>query len=341
MGPPPGYPINGPVSPDFRSGQPPHYGGPLMNGYPMQGPQPPAFSGPLPTNPPLTSQGSSYSSPYAPKQASNSTTQNPSTAAPDHNALSSGPHPSGALQQARLNYQQLPLQPNESIARALDTFKTALIASLKGKSNNAEAVVTSAINRVLGITSQSTVPGDQNEEKIMAAAKAMLSKLPGANLSAQLPHPPHPQQQQSSQKPSQTPSSFSNESSTSAHPTANSPNIAMPSAPSIARPPIGPSQSRPNGTSASVPRPPMMTPGMTRTSSGSPANAQARLGGTVKSSTPPAHAPAPPVASSVNHNPPHKPDMNDNGKRTLEEPGDAAGREFKRLNTAGPPPLKA
>lgn len=342
MGPPPGYPMSGPLPPDFRPGQPPHYGGPLVNNYPMQGPHPPAnsqppqgFSGSLPMNPPLGPQITSYSSPYAPKPTSNSATpQNSSTIAPDHTVSTSRPAPLGMLQQARPNYQQSPLQPTESIARALDTFKTVLIASLKGKSNNPEAVVTSAINRVLGITAQSTVPGDPHEEKIMEAARDIVSK---ANIpSVPLLQPPQIQQQQTAQTHSETPP-ISNENIAPGQAIANSTNTAKLSTPSIARPSFSGSGHRPNGA---VPRPPMMTPGMTRTNSGSPANPQVRPGGAVPSSASPAATPAP-GADTVNHNTVQKPSMNDSGKRPLEDTDDVADREFKRLSTAGPPPLKA
>ena len=342
MGPPPGYPMNGPMPSGLQPGQPPHYIGSPTNGYPVQGPHPPVngqlppgFSGPSPINPPLGPQGTSYSSPYAPKPTSNSTSPpNPSNMAPDHT-------PPGTFQQARPNYPQTPTQPNENIARALDTFKTALIASLKGKSNNAEAVVTSAINRVLGITSQSTVPGDPNEEKIMAATRAMLSKLPGASFP--IPQPPQStpsHQQEPSHTPSQIPPIPSNENTSPNQPAAPS-NTSKPSVPSIARPSFGaPGQSRTNGASSSVPRPPMMTPGMTRTSSGSPANAQTRPGGATTSSASPASTPAP-SAATANHSGMQKPSMNDNGKRPLEDTDDVAGHDFKRLSTTGPPPLKA
>jgi hypothetical protein len=347
MGPPQGYPMNGPMPHGLQPGQPPHYMGPPTNGYPMQGPQPPVngqhppgISGPPPMNPPLGAQGTSYSSPYAPKPTSDSTPpQNPSNMASDHTLPKLGPPPPGTLQQMRPNYPQIPTQPNENIARALDTFKTALTASLKGKSNNAEAVVTSAINRVLGITSQSTVPGDPNEEKIMAATRAMLSKLPGANFPiSQPPQPPPPHQQEPNQTPSQALPIPSNENSNPNQPAAPS-NTSKPSVPSIARPSFGgPGQSRPNGASTSVPRPPMMTPGMTRTSSGSPANAQTRPGGGTTSSASPAPASS---TATANHNAVQKPSVNDNGKRPLEDTEDVATRDFKRLSTAGPPPLKA
>jgi hypothetical protein len=349
MGPPPGYPINGPMPPGLQLSQPAPYMGAPTNGYPLQGPHPPingqhppGFPGPPQMNPPLGPQSTSYSSPYAPKLTSNSTSPpNPSNMAPDNTLPTSGPPPPETLQQARPNYPQIPTQPNENIARALDTFKTALTASLKGKSNNAEAVVTSAINRVLGITSQSTVPGDPNEEKIMVATRVMLSKLPGANFPILQPPQPTPlHQQEPSLTPSQTPPIPSNENANPNQPSAPS-NASKPSVPSIARPSFGaPGQNRPNGASTSVPRPPMMTPGMARTSSGSPANVQTRPGGATTSSASPVSTPAS-SAATANHNAVQKPSINDNGKRPLEDTEDVAERDFKRLSTAGPPPLKA
>ncbi len=350
MGPPQGYPINGPMPPGLQPGQPPHYIGPPSNGYPMQGP-PSVLNGqhpqglPVlsPMNPPLGSQGTSYSSPYAPKPSSDSAPpQNPSHMTPDQTLSKPGPPTLGMLQQTRPSYPQIPTQPNENIARALDTFKTALTSSLIGKSNNAEAVVTSAINRVLGITSQSTVPGDPNEEKIMAATRAMLSKLPGANFP--IPQPvqqPPPHHQEQSQIPSQAPSIPLNENTNPNQQSAPL-NASKPPVPSIARPSFGgPGQNRPNGVSTSVPRPPMMTPGMARTNSGSPANAQTRPVGVTTSSASPAPAPASGAATPANQNAVQKPSINDNGKRPLEDTDDVTERDFKRLGTAGPPPLKA
>jgi len=347
MGPPPGYPTNGPMPPGLQPGQPPHYMGPPANSYPMQGLQPTAngqhpqgFLGPSPMNLPLGPQATSYSSPYAPKPVSDSTSlQNPSHMASDQNLSTSGPPTPVTLQQPRSNYPHIPTQESENIARALGTFKTALISSLIGKSDNAEAVVTSAINRVLGISSQSTVPGDPNEEKIMAATRAMLNKLPGAKFP--LPQPlqhPSPHQQAQSQTPSQAPIVQSNENTNPNQPSAPS-NIPKSSVPSIARPSFGGSgQNRPNGASTSVPRPPMMTPGMARTNSGSPANTQTRPGG---ATTSPAPAPATVATTLANHNAVQKPSINDNGKRPLEDADDVTESDFKRLSTVGPPSLKA
>jgi hypothetical protein len=230
------------------------------------------------------------------------------------------------------------LQVNDNIAKAIDTFKNALIVSLKGKSDNAEAVVTSAINRVLGITTHSAVPGDPNEERIMAATRAMLIKLPGANFliaPSVLQNQPPQQQQVPAPKPPQS-SLPGNENSVARPPNGAGSEPGKPLTPSITRPAFGPGPGRSNGASVSVPRPPMMTPGMTRTNSGSSATAPPRPGAMSLASP----APALP-ASNVNSDTAQKTSgVNDNGKRPLEDAEDMNERDFKRLST-GPTPLKA
>jgi Forkhead domain len=369
MGPPPGYPMNGHVPPNLPPGHHPHYPGALMNGYPMQAPYPAVngqhpqnFTGPSPSNPSIGSQPTGYSSPYAPKPTSNAPNPNPPNVAGDQNRTLKVPPPQSPHQQGHPPYLPGPQLPNESTARAIETFKTALIGSLKGKSNNAEAVVTSAINRVLGIASQSNVPEDPNEEKIMVAFRSMLDKLIPPT------QPPHPSVQQQSASPqSQHPPLSGSESLTPIQTNPTSSNAAKSStanpqsAPSIARPSFSSqSHNRPNGATTSVPRPPMMTPGIARSSPASSAPAPSRSGGATLTSA----FPAPPAPSIISNNSDKSEDYNagsdatvkavqnphvnnenhnPNGKRPLEDVEDVNGneREFKRLSTTGPPPLKA
>lgn len=405
MGPPPGYPINGHMPPHFmQPGQPPNYLGPPMNGYPMPGPppmmngqHPPGFPPPAPMNQPAGPHGATYSSPYAPKPTANGPPQQgPPNMMPDNNSAFQGPPPPGAGQQPRPNFQQERLQLNAQIAQAIEAFKANLIKNLTGKNPNPEALVTSACNRVLGISSQSTAGGEPLEDKIMEAARGVIAKVTATNLqshSASAPQPPPqllpqqaptqhlppppPQQQQQQPppvtNPPQSPQKPSSEVSTpvpaptNLAPTATTTTTTKPTPmPSIARPSFsGQSGNRPNGASVSVPRPPMMTPGMARTSSGSPANVPPRTGGATPggaTSASPAPAPAvfapiatapvgmdgppapapPAVIKSENYVPqiniPQKlTEVNENGKRPLEndkgEEGLETERECKRLST--------
>jgi hypothetical protein len=195
--------------------------------------------------------------------------------------------------------------------------------------------VASAINRVLGIANQSSAQGDPQEEKIMTALRGMLMKIPGANLLNLPNHQVLPQQPQLPQLP---PTVASQPTLTQTLPKLGPSSAAKPAlTPTpISRPSFaGKNQSRTSGAPLSVPRPPMMTPKPARTNSGSPTNAPARPGG-VNSPASPATVPGAPNGFNV-----QKPQMNDNGKRQLEDSEDPSGREFKRLSAGGPPPLKA
>lgn len=76
---------------------------------------------------------------------------------------------------------------NEDVIRATETFKKNLLDSLKSKQS--ETIVNSAINRVLGITTQSDLPGNSQEDMIMAALRSLLSKIPGSNIEAEQSYP--------------------------------------------------------------------------------------------------------------------------------------------------------
>jgi hypothetical protein len=205
-----------------------------------------------------------------------------------------------------------------------------LIPSMKAKTANAEEVVNSAVNRVLGFASQSTVPGDPHEDVLMSTLASMLSKIAGSNFSATT--------SQQSDHRSSPPQTQANHSGTQAaasqppvKPTDEKPTVMRPSF-------TGQGQSRPNGPS--VPRPPMMTPGMKRTNSSGSANASSRPTAPPASPTPAAAQGSPNGANTPKLSPkePVQPVQLAGQKRPLDGPDDM--REFKKLSTSGPPQLK-
>ena len=337
MGPPPGYPMNHQLPPNMRPGQPPSYMGPppQTNGHPpppgshpgMTGLPPPGFSATMPPQLAPSHGATSYSSPYAPKPPPSTPSQSSEQRAPTENPPpTQGPPPAAPRQQP--TPPQIPQQTaqqnhpasNENTIRAIELFKARMIASLKGDTTNVEAIVDSAINRVLGRTGQSGVPGDPQEAKIMLAVENMVNLINGKPGNENQP-PPQNQPNQNATKPSAAPES------------GKGPNSEKP-ARTVMRPTFtGQSQNRQN-----VPRPPMNTPGMKRTNSGSPANAPPRP--SAPSSASPAPAPAPSSGNGANT---AKLLVTENGqlagqKRAHDEADDM--REFKRLSTSGPPQLK-
>jgi hypothetical protein len=208
---------------------------------------------------------------------------------------------------------------------------------LKEKSNNAEAVVASAVNRVLGVTTQSTVPGDPHEEMIMNALRTMLNQIPGANIKPSQSAPSNQERPQMQQHQSQQRSAQSQTNSAQGNMAQHAVKLTgqEKTGPTVMRPSFtGQGQSRPSGPSVS--RPPMMTPGMKRTNSGSPANAPPRPSAT--SSASPA-----PASSGGNGTSTPRLTVHENGqiagqKRSLDDTDDM--REFKRLSTSGPRQLR-
>ncbi|RKF64423.1 putative forkhead domain-containing protein [Erysiphe neolycopersici] len=69
------------------------------------------------------------------------------------------------------------IQLNEDVIRAAEAFKKNLIDSLKSKQS--QMIVSSAVNRVLGISSQSEFSGNPQEEMIVDTLRTLLSKIPG------------------------------------------------------------------------------------------------------------------------------------------------------------------
>ncbi|RDW60892.1 hypothetical protein BP6252_12275 [Coleophoma cylindrospora] len=221
-----------------------------------------------------------------------------------------------------------PPQMSETVMRVINTFKENLVNALKETSDNAEAVVDSAVDRVLGVTSQSTVPGNPHEGPIMVALSNMLSQLPGTGIKPmQLPELSVQAQQQ--QNASQA------ENGSTHAPPQSSPRStgAEKNGPVVARPSFaGQGQNRP-----SVPRPPMMTPGMKRTESASPAPPRPS---TASSASPAPQSTVNGASTSVPNATaaPTETTQIAGQKRPLDDADDM--REFKRLSTSGPPQVK-
>lgn len=361
MGPPHGY-MTGGIPPNLRPGQPAPYampGQPLMNGYsipphgyPSQGPPPQS----------LAAQPATYSSPYAPKPPANQTLKpqpqgqsqplpQPSNLATDHRH--SGPLPQSHHQQSPMvnlhtaqapQGPQIPVPPgrpppmNELITRAIETFRIRVIASLKGQSNNAEAVVASAVNRVLGNTNQSTVPGDPHEEKIIATLRNIIAKVKENNgLSTPVqqggpsPGPPQPLPQAPpqgslSQAPQQGMPQALPQGLSQAPPQGLPTQIPAPqiqsqgtptpglSAASISSRPPTPASSVPRPpfsgqgfhrpSVGGIPRPPMMPPAIGRKNSGSPIGIPPQHSVPLSSTASPALISTPSPAPSIDAVPP-------------------------------------
>ncbi|KFZ05115.1 hypothetical protein V501_08659 [Pseudogymnoascus sp. VKM F-4519 (FW-2642)] len=320
MMPPPGYAMNH-MPPHLRPGQPPQYAGQPMNGYPLPpgqhsmngGAPPPGFPSALPTAQPMGATSNTYSSPYAPKPPANPTQQAPQNTS--HNP-SQAPQsvPYQTPQQPR-PIEQGPPQPDNAMWRAIDSFRTNLVATMKPKNNKAEALVASSINRVMGVTSQSTatvVESDLKlEDQIMAALKSMLKRFPEFN-NGTFQQPPaqlgtHTMQQSTQQTeaaPRQALAQLTPAPTGNAAHAASDVSVAKKAptpGPAVQRPTfIGQSHNRPNGPS--VPRPPMMTPGMTRANSSSSANPSFRA----TTSASPAPPPAASTTSASGDLPPHQ-----------------------------------
>jgi len=320
MMPPPAY-MHPNMPPHLRPGQPPYVGQP-MNGYPlppgsqphMNGLPPPGFAPAMPIVQAMGAPNNTYSSPYAPKPPGNPSAPQ---APPSMPQTQTQPLAQAAPYQAQppRPIQQASQQPNNAITRLIENFRGALVTSIKSKTSKAEALVASAINRVMGISTKSTAANDQAEEKaeeqIIAALKNMLSKFPGSGFNAgpsqQSPalQISHGQPTQQNGAPRQALAQITPQHS------GNTPH-GVPDA--AAKPPTpGPAVQRPSfagqaynrPTGPSVPRPPMLTPGMSRTNSGSPANPSIRTGVSASASPAPP-APATPVLA-VNNAPQQPP----------------------------------
>jgi Forkhead domain/FHA domain len=231
-------------------------------------------------------------------------------------------------QEQRVQQPHVPSPPeppkyNDVVMRAVETFKSMLLNQMKGTNANAEELVNSAVNRVLGFATESTVPGDPHEAVLMSTLQKVLSSIAGSDFTSA--------PDQSNDHRSPAPQSQTVQESVSQPPvkvTGEKPTVMRPSF-------TGQSQSRPNGSS--VPRPPMTTPGMVRTNSGGPANAPNRPSGS-SASPAPAAAQGSPNGASTPKQSPKEPAQLAGQKRPLDDADDM--REFKKLSTSGPPQLK-
>ncbi|KAI9769232.1 MAG: hypothetical protein M1840_004361 [Geoglossum simile] len=110
-------------------------------------------------------------------------------------------------------HQNRGLKLNDKTLQAIASFQTALVAKLFANgSKDAEAIVQSAVNRALGVSDKSTVPGkeDPQEVAIMKAVSGMLNQInnksqappssssAGGSAENRIP-PSRPQQQQQQQ----------------------------------------------------------------------------------------------------------------------------------------------
>jgi hypothetical protein len=355
--PPPGYPPYG-MPLHMQPGQHPQYP-PPPNGYRPPGMPPPVqFQQPVGPPPPIPMQasavpgagGASYSSPYAPKPTQNppAPPPPPPPTAPSLNHQQPTPSAPGLHNPPPPNVKQ-GLQANDITAKALENFKNSLINQLKlsGQGDRAETIVTSAINRVLGIHTLNSGPPDPFEEKLMAATRMMLSKLQGvpqAQQPAPSPTPPpqpqlpaHAVQQpplpppmaggfQHGIPPAPSPVPVAPPFST-APPSMSPPKLSAPR-PAMGVPSIKREDSAPN-----APQPPALAPPTSQLSQSSlgPSTAESK-----PSTSPAPSAPADTAGGSAAQSAM----TNGNGKRSLDDADIKEEPDFKRLTT-GPPPLKA
>lgn len=353
---PPGYPMHQ-MPPNMHPGQPPQY---MAVPHQMHGPPPPPGSIPHPTGLPPTGfppsvppqlaapSTGTYSSPYAPKPNPQTAPQpqpheprpttesrpitqvaNPAST-PQQQYRQQHPPPPPPVQQAPPNPPSGPPPQNEKVLKFLETFKTTVIKTLKEKTSNAEAIVDSAVNRTLGITTESTVPGNTHEEMLISILRNSLSQIPDSNVKPNPPPSGMSTSQPGDQRAAQPPQANQSEPQG----TGKAAGLDKPG-PTVMRPSFtGHSYNRSSTTSVS--RPPMMTPGMKRHASGSPANAPARL------SAPSSASPAPAPSSLNGASTPSAavPEAGQvGGQKRPHEDGDDM-RDLKRLSTSGPPQVK-
>jgi hypothetical protein len=196
---------------------------------------------------------------------------------PQNHAPQSQPHqgpPPVASQQPPPPSNHVPELPQHSqqVIAATERFKETLLQPMKDKDPKGEEILNSAVNQVLGYTHQSSLPGNIYEEGIIKALRSMLEKIPGSNIASSSIAPPNPNRGSTPQtngqlQPQQATNQTETQASATSTPQPTKTSLAEKPTPTVMRPTFtGQGQSRPN-----VPRPPMGTPGMKRTNSGSPA----------------------------------------------------------------------
>ncbi|PMD44142.1 hypothetical protein L207DRAFT_272776 [Hyaloscypha variabilis F] len=234
------------------------------------------------------------------------------------------PPQSQQQQQPSVSRPPSPPRHNDVVMRAVNTFKTTLLSQMRQSNQpNAQAILDSAVNRVLGLATESTVGDDPHEGLLMSTLRGILSSIAGSDF----PRTAGPSNDHRSPQP---PSEASDSAS-------QPPAKATGERPTVARPSFtGQSQGRPNGPS--VPRPPMATPGMVRTNSGGSAHAPSRPSASSASPAPASAATQGPNGASTPKQSPKEPVQLAGQKRPLDDADDM--REFKKLSTSGPPQLK-
>lgn len=261
MGPPPGYPNHLQMPPHHvqMQGQHQQFRG-TQNGY---GSHPPNQAHPthLPANghhpayppgghPPAQipgPSGATYRSPYDLKPAATPPTQ--TNYRPQQQVVAPPPQ---TQQHMTRPAPQTPGPPmlNMDVHRAIESFKEQVLRGMKAP--NAEAIMASAVSRVLGLAKHSVVGGTAtDEEKLILGLTKVISGVPGGQEVLQAA------QQYAQQRAFQPP--------TPSVPARNPPQSSP--QPHISTPGIG----RPNGVPASIPRP-TMTHSMARTNSGTRPN---------------------------------------------------------------------
>ena len=85
------------------------------------------------------------------------------------------------------------IQAQQNIIKAVQNFKVALIKSMPNSNGQSEAIVQSAINRVLGLSTKSSLPGgkeDGQEVTIMKALRTIIGSFGGGGSSTTKPEQP-------------------------------------------------------------------------------------------------------------------------------------------------------
>ncbi|KAF4630783.1 hypothetical protein G7Y89_g7356 [Cudoniella acicularis] len=351
MGPPQGYPQNPHLPPHLQPGQAPYMGPPhhMHPQHPHQAPNPPMI-GQLPTGfavpaiPPQLAPSNgptSYSSPYAPKPAPTNPPQNeqrpPETKPPPQPAQPAQPTQSAPPVPQQAPPKHLP-QHSARVLEAVETFKSALLKSMN--SENSRLIMDSAVKRVLGYSNQSSVSNDpeHREDMIMDALLRMLKNIPDLHFESNAnPTAEKPQKQTSDQGPS--PPTNDNRMQVDTGPTPVRTTDPPKPGPAVTRPMFtGQDQNRSGGSS--VPRPPMITPGMKRANSGSPANTSSRPTAPSSASPAPPHTPSSPNGANTPQHPTNEVGQVASQKRE-RTPDDADDmRESKRVALSGPTQLK-
>jgi hypothetical protein len=229
----------------------------------------------------IANTGATYSSPYGPKptHANPPNVQQPQSAEqklPPVSDSSSKAVDQPVARTSTVVVDKVSLSPEDfrsavegsnELINAVERFRSTLVSSLQiTKALDPEKTVNSAINRVLGRATETSVPSE-NEALITNAFKQMLetnmSTLEYASKRSFAASPPRDQVSTHS-----SPQPLANQNGT--QPPAAQHSVTNASRPTIMRPTFsryGPGRS----AVPTIPRPPMTTPGMKRADSGTPA----------------------------------------------------------------------